>query len=160
MGVDLVRIQLQLAAGHSLAELGLEHVPTPRGFAVQVRINTETIDNEGIARPASGTLTAFELPSGPGVRIDTCGCVGYRTNPNFDPLLAKLIGHSTSPRFSDAVARTYRALCEFKIEGVRTNIPFLQQAAAAPRLHRQSDPYPLCRGAHRGAGGSRRSTSL
>ena len=132
MGVDLVRIQLQLAAGHSLAELGLEHAPAPRGFAVQVRINTETIDNEGIARPASGTLTAFELPSGPGVRIDTCGYVGYRTNPNFDPLLAKLIGHSTSPRFSDAVARTYRALREFKMQGVRTNIPFLQRLLQHP----------------------------
>jgi acetyl/propionyl-CoA carboxylase alpha subunit/acetyl-CoA carboxylase carboxyltransferase component len=131
-GVDLVRAQLQLAAGHSLADLGLEHVPAPRGFAVQVRINTETIHKEGIARPASGTLTAFELPSGPGVRIDTCGFVGYRTNPNFDPLLAKLIGHSMSPRFSDAVARTYRALCEFEMEGVRTNIPFLQRLLQHP----------------------------
>ena len=108
LGLDLVRIQLQLAAGRSLAELGLEQadVPAPRGFAVQVRINTETMGADGIARPASGTLTAFELPSGHGVRTDTCGYVGYQTNPNFDSLLAKLIGHSTSPRFADAVART------------------------------------------------------
>ena len=49
MGVDLVRLQLQLAAGHSLADVGWEHAPTPRGFAVQARINTETVDNEGIA---------------------------------------------------------------------------------------------------------------
>jgi acetyl/propionyl-CoA carboxylase alpha subunit/acetyl-CoA carboxylase carboxyltransferase component len=132
MGVDLVRLQLQLAAGHSLADLGLEHAPTPRGFAVQARINTETVDNEGIARPASGTLTAFELPAGPGVRIDTCAGVGYRTNSNFDSLLAKLIGHSTSPRFSDAVTKTYRALREFRVEGVRTNIPFLLRLLEHP----------------------------
>ena len=132
LGVDLVRTQLQLAAGQTLAQLGLDHVPTPRGFAVQVRINTETIDRDGSARPASGAVTGFELPSGPGVRIDTCGCVGYQINPNFDPLLAKLIGHSTSPRFGDAVGKTYRALCEFKVEGVRTNIPFLRKLLQHP----------------------------
>jgi acetyl/propionyl-CoA carboxylase alpha subunit/acetyl-CoA carboxylase carboxyltransferase component len=134
LGIDLVRIQLQLAAGRSLADLGLQQaaVPGPRGFAVQVRINTETLGADGVARPAAGTLVAFELPSGHGVRTDTCGYVGYQTNPNFDSLLAKLIGHTTSPRFADAVARTYRALCEFKVEGVRTNIPFLQALLQHP----------------------------
>jgi len=134
MGIDLVRIQLQLAAGSSLAQLGLEraNLPPPRGFAVQVRINTETMGADGIARPAGGTLTAFELPSGFGVRTDTCGYVGYRTNPHFDSLLAKLIGHSTSPGFGDAVARTARALGEFKVEGVQTNIAFLQQLLRHP----------------------------
>jgi acetyl/propionyl-CoA carboxylase alpha subunit/acetyl-CoA carboxylase carboxyltransferase component len=129
LGLDLVRIQLQLAAGRSLAELGLElrDVPAPRGFAVQVRINAETMSADGIARPSGGTLMAFEVPSGHGVRTDTCGYVGYQTNPNFDSLLAKLIGHSTSSRFADAVARTSRALGELKIEGVRTNLPFLQR---------------------------------
>lgn len=129
LGLDLVRIQLQLAAGRSLAELGLElrDVPAPRGFAVQVRINTETMGADGSARPSGGTLMAFEVPSGHGVRMDTCGYVGYQTNPNFDSLLAKLIGHSTSSRFADAVARTSRALGELKIEGVRTNVPFLQR---------------------------------
>jgi acetyl/propionyl-CoA carboxylase alpha subunit/acetyl-CoA carboxylase carboxyltransferase component len=129
LGIDLVRIQLQLAAGRSLAELGLEQrdVPAPRGFAVQVRINAETMSTDGTARPSGGTLVAFEVPSGHGVRTDTCGYVGYHTNPNFDSLLAKLIGHSTSSRFADAVARTSRALGELKIEGVRTNVPFLQQ---------------------------------
>ena len=134
LGIDLVRIQLQLAAGSSLAELGLlqTHVPTPRGFAVQVRINTETMGTDGSARPAGGTLVAFEVPSGHGVRTDTCGYVGYQTNPSFDSLLAKLIGHSTSPRFADAVARTSRALGELKIEGVRTNISFLQRLLRHP----------------------------
>src|SRR5215472_14072822 len=96
LGVDLVRTQLELAAGRSLADLGLAQadVPAPRGYAVQVRINTERMDADGTTRPASGTLTAFEMPSGPGVRVDTCAHVGYRTNPNFDSLLAKLVGHA------------------------------------------------------------------
>ncbi|HVN84405.1 MAG TPA: carboxyl transferase domain-containing protein [Candidatus Binatia bacterium] len=134
LGIDLVRIQLQLAAGKSLAELGLvQHdVPAPRGFAIQARINTETMGTDGIARPSSGTLVEFELPSGHGVRTDTCGYVGYQTNPNFDSLLAKLIGHSTSFRFADAVARTARALGELRIEGVRTNVAFLQRLLEHP----------------------------
>jgi acetyl/propionyl-CoA carboxylase alpha subunit/acetyl-CoA carboxylase carboxyltransferase component len=133
-GIDLVRIQLQLAGGRSLADLGLQQadVRAPRGFAVQVRVNTETFAADGTTRPAGGTLVAFELPSGHGVRTDTCGYVGYRTNPNFDSLLAKLIGHSTSPRFADAVARTKRALREFNVEGVRTNIPFLERLLRHP----------------------------
>ena len=134
LGIDLVRIQLQLAAGSSLADLGLLQtaIAPPRGFAVQVRINTEAMGADGVARPAGGTLVAFEVPSGHGVRTDTCGYVGYQTNPHFDSLLAKLIGHSTSPRFADAVARTARALGELKIEGVRTNISFLQQLLRHP----------------------------
>lgn len=133
-GIDIVKSQLQLAAGRSLEELGLKQadVPEPRGFAVQVRINMETMDPDGTIRPASGTLAAFEVPSGHGVRTDTCGYVGYRTNPKFDSLLAKLIGHSTSSNFADAVAKTYRALCEFKVDGVRTNIPFLQSLLQHP----------------------------
>ena len=136
MGIDLVRIQLQLAAGRSLAELGLQQadIPTPRGFAVQVRINTETMGADGLARPAAGTLVSFEVPSGHGVRTDACGYVGYQTNPNFDSLLAKLIGYSTAPRFADAVARTARALGELRIEGVRTNIAFLQRLLRHPEF--------------------------
>ncbi len=134
LGVDLVRIQLELAAGRSLAELGLEQrdVPTPSGFAVQVRVNTETMGADGIARPCAGTVAVFEVPSGPGVRTDTCGYVGHQTSPHFDSLLAKLVGHSTSPRFADAVARTSRALGELTVEGVRTNIPFLQRLLRHP----------------------------
>ncbi|MBI1815370.1 MAG: carbamoyl-phosphate synthase large subunit [Deltaproteobacteria bacterium] len=133
-GLDLVRMQLQIAAGQSLVELGLRQsdIPAPRGFAVQVRINTETFTTDGVSRPASGTLVEFELPSGHGVRTDTCGYVGYQTNPNFDSLLAKLIGHSTSPHFADTVTRTARALGELRIEGVRTNISFLQRLLAHP----------------------------
>ena len=133
-GIDLVKVQLQLADGRSLAELGLRQadVPEPRGFAMQVRINMETMGTDGVARPAGGTLTAFEVPSGPGLRVDSCGYVGYTVSPRFDSLLAKLVGHSPSGRFADLVTRTYRALCEFKIEGVPTNIAFLQSLLKHP----------------------------
>ena len=134
MDVDLVKIQLQLAAGSSLAELGLiqDKIPAPRGFAIQVRINMETLSADGTALPSGGTLSAFEVPSGLGIRTDTFGYAGYQTSSNFDSLLAKLIGHSTAPHFDIAVGRTYRALCEFKIEGVATNIPFLQNLLQHP----------------------------
>jgi acetyl/propionyl-CoA carboxylase alpha subunit/acetyl-CoA carboxylase carboxyltransferase component len=136
MGVDLVKAQLQIAAGHALAELGLGEgrAIEPRGFAVQVRINTETMDAGGIAHPSGGTLVELALPSGPGVRVDTAARRGYQTNPNFDSLLAKIVGHSPSPRFADAVERTRRALLELEIDGVPTNVPFLRRLLAHPEF--------------------------
>jgi acetyl/propionyl-CoA carboxylase alpha subunit/acetyl-CoA carboxylase carboxyltransferase component len=135
-GVDLVQVQLRLAAGCSLAELGLQQteIPEPRGFAIQVRINMETMGADGATRPSSGTLTAFEVPSGPGLRTDSFAYVGYTTSPSFDSLLAKVIAHSPSPDFASAVARAYRALCEFKIEGVPTNLRFLQNLLVHPEF--------------------------
>jgi acetyl/propionyl-CoA carboxylase alpha subunit len=86
-------------------------VPAPRGYAIQLRVNTEKLRaKDGLALPASGTLTAFEPPEGPGVRTDTAGHVGYASNPRFDSLLAKVIVHSPSPRFrGPAAARAARA---------------------------------------------------
>jgi acetyl/propionyl-CoA carboxylase alpha subunit len=126
MGIDLVATQLRIAAGQTLASLGLAHKNTPHGFAIQLRVNMETMDGKGDTRPSSGTLTAFDMPSGPGVRVDTFGYTGYRTTTSFDSLLAKLIVHSASPDFAVAVAKAYRAACETRIDGVSTNIPFLQ----------------------------------
>jgi acetyl/propionyl-CoA carboxylase alpha subunit len=136
LGVDLVRTQLCIAAGQTLADLGLTQnsVPAPRGFAIQVRVNMETIDAAGGAQPAGGTLLAFDIPSGPGVRVDTFGYTGYRTNASFDPLLAKLIVHSTTSSFKDAAAKAYRSLCEFRIEGVDTNIAFLAAILSHPHF--------------------------
>jgi acetyl/propionyl-CoA carboxylase alpha subunit/acetyl-CoA carboxylase carboxyltransferase component len=133
-GIDIVKVQLQLAAGRTLAELGLKQgdVPQPKGLAMQVRICMETMGRDGTARPAGGTLTAFEVPSGPGLRIDSFGYVGYETSGRFDSLLAKLIAHSSSPEFTDVVRKTYRALCEFKVEGISTNIGFLQSLLRHP----------------------------
>src|SRR5439155_26816113 len=74
-GIDLVQTQLRLAAGRTLEELHLRQsdIPEPRGYAVQLRINTETIDATGAPKPTGGTLTAFDAPSGPGIRVDTSG---------------------------------------------------------------------------------------
>jgi acetyl/propionyl-CoA carboxylase alpha subunit/acetyl-CoA carboxylase carboxyltransferase component len=133
-GLDLVRIQLDLARGASLASLGLrqEEIPAPRGFAIQVRVNMETMTEDGNTLPSGGTLAAFDPPTGPGIRVDTFGYAGYRTSPRFDSLLAKVIAHTNRPFFEDAVTRCYRALAEFRIEGVQTNIPFLQNLLQQP----------------------------
>ncbi len=135
-GVDLVQLQLRLAAGETHAALGLsrDEAPSPRGFAVQARVNMETMAADGSTRPSGGTLTAFDAPSGPGVRTDTFGYAGYRTSPNFDSLLAKVIAHSPAPDLASAIRRTARALADFRIEGVATNIDLLQTILAHPDL--------------------------
>src|SRR5205085_1913693 len=71
-GIDLVKTQLRLAGGATLAELSLtqEKVAPPRGLAIQTRINMETMTADGTAMPAGGTVTVFEPPSGPGIRVD------------------------------------------------------------------------------------------
>src|SRR5262249_36876317 len=74
-GVDLVKAQLQLAGGMALAKTGLAGAK-PRGHAIQLRINMETMTADGSAKPGGGTLTVFEPPSGPGVRVDTYGYAG------------------------------------------------------------------------------------
>ncbi len=135
-GVDLVQLQLRLAAGESLAGLGLsqQDAPSPRGFAVQARVNMETMAADGSTRPSGGALTAFDIPSGPGVRTDTFGYAGYRTSPSFDSLLAKVVGYSPTPDLGDALRRTSRALADFRIEGVATNVDLLQTILAHPDL--------------------------
>ena len=127
-GVDLVGTQLQIAARRTLAELRLTQrdVPEARGYAIQLRVNMETMDGDGNTHPTSGILTAFDMPSGPGIRVDSFGYTGYHAGTSFDSLLAKLIVHSASPTFGDAVAKAYRVACETRIEGVATNLSFLQ----------------------------------
>ncbi len=135
LGLDLVRIQLEIAAGRDLAELGLTQaeVPRPRGTAVQARVNLETMTAEGQARPSGGVIGAFEPPSGPGVRVDHFGYAGYRTSGRYDSLLAKLIVHAQGG-LSEALTKTRRALAEFKITGPQTNIPFLEALLAQPEV--------------------------
>ncbi|MFI4966653.1 MAG: carboxyl transferase domain-containing protein [Caulobacterales bacterium] len=135
-GLDLVRLQLQIAAGRSLADLRLTQgdVPAPRGHAVQARVNLETMATDGSAKPAGGLITAFEPPSGPGVRVDGFGYAGYRTSARFDSLLAKLVVHAGAGGLSRAVAKAYRALSEFRIEGSASNIAFLQNLLALPAV--------------------------
>jgi acetyl/propionyl-CoA carboxylase alpha subunit/acetyl-CoA carboxylase carboxyltransferase component len=125
-GLDLVALQMRVAGGASLEELGLSEPPLLRGRAIQLRINTEAMQADGSARPTAGTLSAYEPPGGPGVRVDGCGYAGYATNPNFDSLLAKLIVHEPGSDHTALLHRAYHALCGFRIEGVVTNIPLLQ----------------------------------
>ena len=134
-GVDLVQTQLLLSEGKTLAELGLStaSVPKPRGYAVQARVNLESMDDQGVLRPSMGVLTAFEVPTGPGVRVDTFGYAGYATSASFDALLAKLIVHGTTD-FATALSRAGRALSEFKIDGVASNLSFLRALVSRPEL--------------------------
>ncbi|NNL86485.1 MAG: ATP-grasp domain-containing protein [Myxococcales bacterium] len=128
-GIDLVGLQFALADGTRLAELDLGDV-LPRGVAIQARINTERVDSEGEVRPTGGTLVAFDPPSGPCVRVDSYGYAGYSTNPSFDSLLSKVIVSGTG--FAAAAERLYRALCEFRIEGVETNLDYLKNILRHP----------------------------
>jgi acetyl/propionyl-CoA carboxylase alpha subunit/acetyl-CoA carboxylase carboxyltransferase component len=124
-GLDLVQAQLRLAAGATLEQAGIPAQPVPRGCAIQLRVNMERMQPDGSALPAGGTITAYEPPSGPGVRVDGFGYAGYRTSPSFDSLLAKLIVHAPAGGWTEALARARRALGEFRIEGVTTNLSFL-----------------------------------
>jgi len=141
-GVDLVQAQLRLAAGATIAELGLDdaHRPPTRGYAVEARVNAETLGEDGIARPASGVIAGFEPPAGAGVRVDTAAFPGWHVGVAFDPLLAKLIAHDAT--YERARARAARALTEFRIDGVQTNLPLLRalldDARDASRLHTTS----------------------
>ena len=125
-GVDLVRSQIEIAGGKTLSDLGLMHnAHRPRFYSLQMRINLEHMDEKGNVIPSFGSLNRYEIPSGPGIRVDGYGYSGYTTSPAFDSLLAKLIITSRSEKYGDAIARARRALEEFRIEGVETNIPFL-----------------------------------
>ncbi|QIO36143.1 acetyl-CoA carboxylase family protein [Bradyrhizobium sp. 1(2017)] len=134
LGLDLVRAQLAVAAGASLAALGLAQgsIPKPRGHAMQLRINMETLDETGATHPTGGVLAVFEPPSGPGVRVDSFGYAGYKTSAAFDSLLAKVIVHTPGEAWHDVVSKASRALREFRIDGVVTNIAFLQAVLAHP----------------------------
>ena len=138
-GVDLVQAQIALAAGRTLQDIGLDPAAPPAvlGFAIQWRINAETLDAQGNATPGSGTLSRFDLPAGPGVRVDTHGAAGATPSPHYDTLLAKLIVHTRSPRFADALRRSQRALAECRIDGVATNLALLQALATRPEMESQ-----------------------
>ena len=133
-GVDLVQAQIRLAEGATLADLGLPDpdAPSPARFAIQARVNLETLAPDGSVRPTSGVLTAYEAPSGPGVRTDGFGYAGYRTSTAFDSLLAKVICTADGADAGPAVARSLRALSEFRLEGVATNIGLLRNILRHP----------------------------
>ncbi len=128
--VDLVQSQMLIAAGSSLADLGLsQETVRINGAALQCRITTE--DPVNGFRPDTGTITAYRSAAGAGVRLDG-GTVdtGVEISPHFDSMLVKLTCRGRN--FAAAVARSRRALAEFRIRGVSTNIPFLQAVLADP----------------------------
>jgi acetyl/propionyl-CoA carboxylase alpha subunit len=135
-GIDLVRAQLEVAAGRSLRELGLlePELATPRGFAVQARVCLESLEADGSLRPTGGVLAAFEAPGGPGVRVDSCAYGGWTPSPSFDPLLAKVIAWSPHADPAAALARADRALAELVVEGPATNRDLLRALLRRPEV--------------------------
>jgi pyruvate carboxylase len=126
--IDLVQSQMRIAAGESLIDLGLtQDKITMHGFAVQCRITTE---NPALGfKPDSGKITTYRSPGGAGIRLDG-GTIsaGSEVSPHFDSLLVKLIARGRD--FHSAVLRAERALAEFRIRGVSTNISFMQAVLA------------------------------
>jgi acetyl/propionyl-CoA carboxylase alpha subunit/acetyl-CoA carboxylase carboxyltransferase component len=126
-GIDLVESQFRIAAGESLEALGIpdQAAIEARGFAVQARI----------VASGDGVLTAYKEPTGPGVRVDSCGYLGYAPPLQFDPMFAKLICRSNSTHsFASALDRTLRALDEFHIAGLPTNLHQLRAILLHPAV--------------------------
>jgi acetyl-CoA carboxylase biotin carboxylase subunit len=117
-GVDLVKEQLRVARGERLSVRQDELLL--RGAAIEMRINAE--DPERSFLPSPGEITALDLPGGPGVRVDTAAYAGYQVPPFYDSLIAKLIVWGGDRE--EAISRARRALGEFRIDGVKTTIPF------------------------------------
>jgi pyruvate carboxylase len=128
--VDLVQSQMRIAAGATLAELHLQQDDIHlRGAALQCRITTED-PTQGF-RPDTGKITTYRSPGGAGIRLDGgTTAAGSQVSPHFDSMLSKLSCRGRD--FPAAVARARRALAEFRIRGVSTNIPFLQAVLDDP----------------------------
>ena len=132
--VDLVQSQMRIAAGESLVELGLtQDKIAMHGFAIQCRITTE--DPSAGFRPDTGKITTYRSPGGAGIRLDGgTTATGSEVSPYFDSLLVKLITRGRD--LSTAVSRASRALAEFRIRGVSTNIAFLQGVLSDPSFRK------------------------
>jgi acetyl-CoA carboxylase biotin carboxylase subunit len=126
MGCELIKEQIRVAAGEPLSEHVLN--ATPRGHSIECRINAEDPYNNFC--PSPGTITLWYTPGGKGVRIDTHVYSGYTVPPHYDSMIAKLI--VTAATRTLAIARMKRALSEFKIEGIKTTIPFQQEIIDHP----------------------------
>jgi acetyl/propionyl-CoA carboxylase alpha subunit/acetyl-CoA carboxylase carboxyltransferase component len=140
-GLDLVELQLRVADGATLAELGLDpqHPPVARGVAVQARVNAETLGADGSVRPAGGTLTRFAPPTGRGVRVDTHAGTGREVSPRYDSLLAKVIVSDPGAGADQAglvrvAALAGHALAGFEVAGTATNLGLLRALLAHPGI--------------------------
>jgi len=126
-GIDLVKEQIRVAAGHKLT---VTELPPLRGHVIECRVNAE--DPGRNFQPSPGKILAFHPPGGPGVRLDTHVYDGYTVPPYYDSLLAKLICQGRDRE--EAIARMHVALDGFIIEGVTTTIPFLARVMQNPRF--------------------------
>ncbi|MDQ3405610.1 MAG: pyruvate carboxylase [Actinomycetota bacterium] len=127
--VDLVQSQLRIAGGETLSDLGLSQDDIVlRGAAMQCRITTE--DPANGFRPDTGMISAYRSPGGGGIRLDGGTAAGAEVSAHFDSMLVKLTCRGRD--FDLAVRRAKRALAEFRIRGVATNIPFLQAVLDDP----------------------------
>jgi acetyl-CoA carboxylase biotin carboxylase subunit len=113
---DLIREQILVAAGVEIS--GKNYFP--QLHAIECRINAEDPSNG--FRPSPGKITNLHVPGGHGVRVDTHVYAGYTIPPNYDSMIAKLI--TVAQTREEAIAKMYRALSEFVIEGIKTTIPF------------------------------------
>ncbi len=132
-GRDLVQAQLRIARGESLKDIGIlgQEVVKKSGYAIQCRVTTENPTHNFL--PDTGRIVAYRTAAGFGVRLDGGdGFVGARISPYYDPLLVKVTSWALT--FPNAVAKTDRALREFRIRGVKTNIPFLLNVLEHPRF--------------------------
>ena len=117
-GIDIVKAMIKIAAGE---EIGIDQEDVKiRGHAIECRINAEDPLNDFV--PCPGKIKLYRSPGGPGVRIDSGVCGGAEIPPYYDPMIAKLITYGNSRE--EAIARMRRALKEYVIVGVTTNIPF------------------------------------
>ena len=122
-GVDLVLAQLQIAAGATLADLGLvQPTQRPTRTAIQCRLTTE--DPAEDFRPSTGTILAYRSPGGPGIRLDGATYAGAEISPYYDSLLVKMT--TSGADLQQAARRARRGLDEFRVRGVSTNVGFLR----------------------------------
>jgi acetyl-CoA carboxylase biotin carboxylase subunit len=120
-GIDLVQAQLRLAMGEKLASVVSEPV-TIRGHAIECRINAEHPEK---FTPSAGKITAFNVPGGNGIRVDTAQYAEGVVPPYYDSLIAKLIAHGHDRE--EAMSRMSRALGMFIVQGIHTTIPLHQR---------------------------------
>ena len=135
-GIDLVLQQFKIANGE---KLDLTEDPTPRGHAIEFRINGEDAGRGFL--PAPGPVTKFHPPSGPGVRLDSGVETGSVIGGQFDSMLAKLIVYGATRE--EALARSRRALAEFEVEGLATVIPFHRAVVADPAFIGDGDSFSV-----------------
>lgn len=130
-GTDIIKEQLRIASGEPMS--CADRAPfSPNGHAIEFRINAE--DPENGFRPCPGTITRFDVPGGPGIRVESYVSAGSVISPFYDSMVAKLIVWGQDR--DEALARGRRALEEFKIEGIATTIPFHKRVLDAEVFQR------------------------